>query len=186
MKKPPANAAFVETVCLLLELHVLFRDGRDESPEADLIRDAMDRHWYEMTEAEKKRLRQLSADLYTIGDRKVEVFHADPWSDLGRARAAGDWMNVLFLLQEHPELCSPAARAKLRGEAWSELGVPEAANLFFQDALAASATSASSPFDAASHSKPSAPVETPPRGSHPPFPPLAPAYDEEYDEVAYG
>jgi hypothetical protein len=138
MKQPPATAAFVESVRLLLELQTLFTGGLDESLEADAVRDAMDQPWYDMTDDEQGLLRQLSADLYTIGDRSFEARPSDDlWTALGRARAAGDWTTVLALLQEHPGLAPPAERARLRGEAWATLGVLEAAVLFMQDALCA-------------------------------------------------
>lgn len=65
----PKTAAFVESMRLLLELHRLFVEHRDESPEADALREAMDAPWYAMTEDEQQRIRQLSAELYDIGDR---------------------------------------------------------------------------------------------------------------------
>jgi hypothetical protein len=138
MKKPPATAAFIESVRLHLELHALFTGGLDESLEADAVRDAMDQPWYDMTDDEQGRIRQLSADLYTIGDRSVG---ADPGDDLraalGRARAAGDAETVLSLLQEHAGLAPPAERSRLRGEAWTALGVPQAASMFIEDAIRA-------------------------------------------------
>lgn len=137
------TAAFVESVRLLLELHELFARDLDESPEADAVRDAMDRPWYDMTDDEQGRIRQLSADLYTIGDRSVETRPDDElWTALGRAHAARGWTTVLVLLQEHPGFAPPAERARLRGQAWAALGVPEAAVLFLEDAVRATSPAA--------------------------------------------
>lgn len=45
------------------ELHRLEADGRDESPDADAIRDALDGPWRALTDGERERLRDLSASL---------------------------------------------------------------------------------------------------------------------------
>jgi hypothetical protein len=140
MKEPPVpTASFVESVRLLLALHELFLRGQDQSSEANALRNSMEQPWYGMTDAEQSLVEQLSADLYTIGDRSVEARPGDDlWAALGPACAAGEWVGVLVLLQEHPGLCIPAERARLRGKAWLALGVPNAAVLFIEDALRAS------------------------------------------------
>jgi hypothetical protein len=168
MKNPPApTAAFVKSVRLLLALHEFFVRAQAQSPEANAIRDSMEQPWYGMSDHEQHLVEQLSADLYTIGDRSVEARPGDDlWTVLGRACAAGEWMKVLVLLQEHPGLSSPAERAHLRGEAWLALGVPEAAILFIEDALRASTPPAPSPRRAASG------PETPRGGPRPRFPRL--------------
>jgi len=135
MSTPQSTTAFAESVRLLLELHRLYEGGNEESPEADVIRDAMDSPWYEMTEDEQRRIRQLSADLYTIGER-----HLDPpppaavTASFERARAGADWMGLLSLLQEHPGLADPKQRSYLRSTAWAALSAPMAAVLFLADA----------------------------------------------------
>jgi hypothetical protein len=49
-------------------LHQLAIEGRDESPEADAIRDATDAPWVALSEAERERLRRFSENLhFTIG-----------------------------------------------------------------------------------------------------------------------
>jgi hypothetical protein len=52
----------------LRELHQLRTSGREDSPEADAVRDATDTVWEGLTEEEKKRLSELSEDLYSISD----------------------------------------------------------------------------------------------------------------------
>lgn len=142
--------AFIESVRLLLGLHELFVRGQDQGPEASTIRDAMERPWYDMTDDEQRHVEQLSADLYTIGERIVEPRpQAERCASFERAIADHDWDAVLVLLQEHPGLASPAERARLRGEAWRALGVPEAARAFFEDANLALRASASPPHNAA-------------------------------------
>jgi hypothetical protein len=153
------TAAFVESTHLLMALHRLFLEQKDESSEADELRDTMEAPWYAMTEEEQRRIRQLSADLYTIGDRTLAAPPPgpEPSAALGRALDAGDWDAVLALLQEHPGLAPPAERAHLRAMAWAGLAVPIAAVAFHEDALRASALAAPAPVVSPSHttSKPS-------------------------------
>jgi hypothetical protein len=168
-----------------LALHEFFVRAQDQSPEANAIRDSMEQPWYGMSDHEQHLVEQLPADLYTIGDRSVEARPGDDlWTELERARAAGEWMKVLMLLQEHPGLSPPAERARLRGAAWLALGVLEAAVLFIEDALRASTPPALShrtprtpraprtPGRAVSGSEPEAPAETPHGGPRPQFPRL--------------
>jgi hypothetical protein len=56
----------------LRALHLLAIEGRDESPEADAIRDATDAPWVALSEAEREQLRQFSEDL----DSAIGVNHA--------------------------------------------------------------------------------------------------------------
>lgn len=138
--------AFVESVRLLLDLHELFVRGRGQGPDASTLREAMETPWYDMTDEEQGRVEQLSADLYTLGERIVEPRpQAEMCVALERAVAAHDWETALVLLQDHPGLAVPAERARLRGEAWRALGVPEAAAAFFEDANLASRVAAPSP-----------------------------------------
>jgi len=165
MRCPPPSADFAESIRLLLALHELFVRGQDASSEADAIRDAMDQPWYGMSDTEQHLVEQLSADLYTIGDRSIAARPCgDRWTAFGRARAAGEWMEALVLLQEHPGLAPPVQRALLRAEAWRSLGVVDASILFLNDALLA----AEDPRPASTPSLPSR--ETPREG--PRFPRL--------------
>src|SRR5450631_2468452 len=58
----------LESSRLLRELHALFVQGKDESEEADAIREQMEEPWYAMTPQEQERMRGLSADLYTVAE----------------------------------------------------------------------------------------------------------------------
>lgn len=48
---------------LLYELHELICQGKDDGPEADVIRDLMDVPWRSMSETEKQKMRELAASL---------------------------------------------------------------------------------------------------------------------------
>lgn len=138
MNEQPMSTALSEYVSLLLQLHALIREDRDEPEQTDVIRDAMDGPWHALTEEEKSLVRRLSADLNNIGNRDVaEKRDTAVLEHIEAALKASDWMTLLDVLQQHALHISPAARARLRGDAWFALGVPGAACLFYQDALRA-------------------------------------------------
>jgi hypothetical protein len=62
------SPSFRASVLLLVQLHHEMATGDPDGEKADVIRDAMDLHWYQMSERERQLLRGLSADLYTIGE----------------------------------------------------------------------------------------------------------------------
>ena len=47
-------------------LHRLIAEGKDDSPEADAIRDASDAPWEALSETERDRARWVAEDLYSI------------------------------------------------------------------------------------------------------------------------
>ncbi|MBI3821472.1 MAG: hypothetical protein HY289_02205 [Planctomycetes bacterium] len=65
--KPP-NPAFMRSARLLLDLHRLFVQAMENSPEADSIRDQMDEPWYAMTTDEQERVGGFSEDLYAVAE----------------------------------------------------------------------------------------------------------------------
>ena len=58
----------------LRELHQLRPAGREDSAEADAVRDATDTAWEGLTKVEKKRLSGLSEDLYSVSDPERPTF----------------------------------------------------------------------------------------------------------------
>ena len=58
------RTALHEYARLLAQLHALMAQGKDESAEADSIREQMERPWQQMTKQEQEWMRGLSADLY--------------------------------------------------------------------------------------------------------------------------
>jgi hypothetical protein len=56
----------------LFEMYRLAKEGKFDSPEADAIRDAMDEPWELLTEAERQRAGELSAELNAIIDAPAE------------------------------------------------------------------------------------------------------------------
>jgi hypothetical protein len=62
------SQAVLESARLLRELHLLFLQGKDQSKEADAIRDDMETPWYAMTPADQERIGGLSEDLYALAE----------------------------------------------------------------------------------------------------------------------
>jgi tetratricopeptide (TPR) repeat protein len=122
------------------ELHRLMVESRDESPEADVVRDTIDGPWEALSEAERKRVSGLSEDLYSISDPPDQGPQAmNPQAqarlnDAVEARARGDWDRALELLRRWGRHVSLALVSYLRGAIWLEAGDPEAAVLFYEHA----------------------------------------------------
>ena len=140
------TSAFSESVGLMLKLHRLFLRGQDEEPEGEALRDAMEPHWYAMTEDEQRLVRKLSGHLYCVGDR---ITAAPPAFEVrqafAQARRDERWVEVLDLLRDHPGLAAPRDRLLLRAQAWAGLGVREAADEFIRDAANAVPAESSAP-----------------------------------------
>jgi tetratricopeptide (TPR) repeat protein len=123
------------------ELHRLAIEGRDESPEADAIRDATDGPWEALSEAERKRLIGLSEDLYSISEPSAEgpqVMNPQAQARLivaVEARTRGEWDRALELLRRWGKHVSPALVSYLRGSIWWDAGDPSTAVLFYKHAV---------------------------------------------------
>lgn len=128
--------AFAESVRLLRDLHFLTIAGKDESPEADAIRDAMEMPWWRLSALEQERVSGLSGDLYTLGevDRSTTPTSSGGHQLLDSAVQAGDWDRALAILRENEDQITSSQAAALRGIAWDRLGHPEVAVLFFEEA----------------------------------------------------
>src|SRR2546423_1356575 len=55
----------------LVELHRLIKDGKDDSPEAESVRDALDTPLKALNRTEKERAQLLSEDLYSVSEPSV-------------------------------------------------------------------------------------------------------------------
>src|SRR5438034_6784149 len=60
------------------ELHQLLAAGKDDSPEAEAIRDATDGPWEALSEVERNRVRNLSEDLYSLVEPPPAVQPMNP------------------------------------------------------------------------------------------------------------
>jgi tetratricopeptide (TPR) repeat protein len=131
--------AYLQSIRGLLRLHSMSENGRDDSPEAAAIRDALERPWYELSEAEKKRLTGLSEDLYSLGDPKSDPLPMNPQAqrklvEALDARQSGDWDGALELLRHWGKYIDRAMLAWLRGTVWNAAGDSETAMPFYEHA----------------------------------------------------
>ena len=65
---PFGNASFTRVAKGLVALHRLIKDGKDDSPEAESVRDALDAPLKALSRVEKDRAQWLSEDLYSISE----------------------------------------------------------------------------------------------------------------------
>ena len=97
--------------------------------------------WHELDEKPRQRLWGLSADLATLRDQETWV--DDDWprlteQELARQQSAAfqrrDWDGFLESLRRPPRFLARPMVDYLRGRAWMEMGHPEVATLFFDNA----------------------------------------------------
>jgi hypothetical protein len=130
---------YVESIRGLLQLHHLATIGKDDSPEADAIRNTLERPWAELTDTEKKRITGLSEDLYSISapNRDPDPLNAEAERELNEfadACQSADWDKALELLRRCDHYL-PLADASYRREfVWQEAGDRDTAAVFFEHA----------------------------------------------------
>jgi tetratricopeptide (TPR) repeat protein len=130
------NPAYLAMVRGTRELHQLLAAGKDDSPEADAIRDATDGPWQALSEAERDRVRKLSEDLYSLVEPPPTAQPTNPQAqakllEAFEARKRGEWDRALDLLRRWRAYIDPALVSYLRGSTWLEAGDPETAALFY-------------------------------------------------------
>jgi tetratricopeptide (TPR) repeat protein len=127
---------FGEYVKLLVQLADLMRRGLGDDDEAELVRDRMDDHWYQLDPAQVKLLRGLSADLYSIGvDRQVQGLLGPSERDTFQEMIDGEeWDAVLEFLRRNEEAMPADEVACLRGIAWGNMSQQEPSIEFFDEA----------------------------------------------------
>lgn len=139
----PMTTAYEEVAQGIRELHRLMIAGRDESPEADAVRDAVDGPWQSLSEAERDRARALSEDLYSVTDSPAGAKSRTGdlasqthlyLSKILEARQRGDLDGALSLLRQSGGYLPPALVSYVRGLLWREAGDEESARLFFDHA----------------------------------------------------
>jgi tetratricopeptide (TPR) repeat protein len=121
------------------ELHQLCVAGKEDSPEADAIRDATDGPWEALSEVERERVGNLSEDLYSLVEPPPAIQPMNPQAQAKlneaiEARQRGEWDRALDLLRRWRAYIDPALVSYLRGSIWLEAGDPATAALFFEHA----------------------------------------------------
>ncbi|MGH7139047.1 MAG: hypothetical protein ACREHD_25150 [Pirellulales bacterium] len=129
--------AFFESLGLLKRLHLLSLAENDQGDEADVIREAMERLWWRLSDVERDRLDGLSADLYSIGENRPAPARVgdDVTKSFEAAISSGKWDDALEVLRQHEAALPPSDVAALRGVAWGSLGHHNIAALFFAEAV---------------------------------------------------
>ena len=133
------NPSFLAMARGVRELHLLMAEGKDDSPEAEALRDATDAPWESLSEIERRRVRNLSEDLYSLHEPVSPVLPTNPQAqpklgDAVEARKQGDWDRALDLLRRWGSYVDPALVSYLRGAIWLEAGDPATAALFYEHA----------------------------------------------------
>ena len=134
----PSYAAMVRGT---RELHQFLAAGRDDSPEADALRDATDGPWtVPLSEVERNRIRHLSEDLYSLIEppptaQPLDTQAQAKLTEIFVARQRGEWDRALDLLRRWRAHFDPAWSAICEGSIWLEVGDPETAVLFFGHCL---------------------------------------------------
>jgi tetratricopeptide (TPR) repeat protein len=143
MTMPPKpltmNPSYLAMVRGTRELHQLLAAGKDDSPEADAIRDATDGPWRALSEVERKRVQNLSEDLYSLVESPPAAQPMNPQaqaklSEAFEAQKRGEWDRALDLLRRWRTYIDPALMSFRRGSIWLEAGDPATAALFFEHA----------------------------------------------------
>jgi tetratricopeptide (TPR) repeat protein len=130
---------------LLRQVHSLIREGRGDTPEAELLADQMDVPWLAMTDEEQARMRGLSIDLYALaepGSRQVAMSAEElrKWQEQAAVVrdalfTAGDVDAALAFLRRPFPLSIPRwAILFLQARYWERLGDLETALVFMQEA----------------------------------------------------
>lgn len=133
-----AVAAYMRSI---IRLHELDLQGRDDSPEADEVRDSADWAWPILKRADIERLRWFSQDLFMLGKGEpgeataTVPITAELQNEYGGAKSRSDWVAVLHVLRKLPANYPHASRAFIFGLAWMQVLGPEAALPFLQDAV---------------------------------------------------
>lgn len=134
MAKPQfiENPHFREYEDLLIQLHQLFREGKEDSAEAEALRERMEVAGSWLSPMEADRLGGLSGDLYMLAnDETYEEVEGSEQAlklaeELQSALERRQWDRVLALLRKRPSSAAPARVAELRAIAYHQLGHPAA------------------------------------------------------------
>jgi tetratricopeptide (TPR) repeat protein len=122
----------------LVELHRLGKDGKDDSPEAESVRDALDAPLNALNRTEEERAQWLSEDLYSVSEppaattqKQMNPQAQQQLNEAVEARQSREWDRALALLRQWREYISPALLSYLRGSIWLEAGNPDVAAMFY-------------------------------------------------------
>jgi tetratricopeptide (TPR) repeat protein len=134
------NPNYLAVVRGVRELHQLSVAGKEDSSDADAIRDVTDHPWEALSEVERNRVRNLSEDLYALVEPPPAARPMNPQAqakltEIVEARQRGEWDRALDLVRRWRACIDPAFVSYLRGTIWLEAGDPGTAALFYEHAV---------------------------------------------------
>lgn len=122
----------------LVDLHRLDRAGKDDSPEAESIRDALDAPLDALSQAERERAQWLSEDLYSVSDppgnttqKEMNPQAQQKFEEAVEARNKLEWDKALKLLRGLRECIPPTQLSGMRGSIWRAIGNFDVAAAFY-------------------------------------------------------
>jgi hypothetical protein len=134
------NPDFLQYVRLLSELHQLIREGTDETPEGEALRDRMDDPGSRLSSDEIVSVNAISADFYSLAASstgpvlpQTDEVEADLRSALD-SRDRREFSRALDLLRKRAAHINPAVLSYVRGSIWGKAGEDEIAFQFFRRA----------------------------------------------------
>jgi tetratricopeptide (TPR) repeat protein len=140
---PPFGSSSFRLVAKgLVELHRLITADKNDSPEAEAVRDALDAPLKALNPTEKARAQWLSEDLYSassepnagIVQKQMTPQAQRQLNEALQARQNREWDKALELLRQWEEYVLPAQLSYLRGSVWFEAGSFTVAAAFYQHA----------------------------------------------------
>src|SRR5208283_1166085 len=113
---PPSGSPSFKLVAKgLVALHRLIKDGKDDSLEAESLRDALDAPLKVLNRTEKERAQWLSEDLYSVSEppaattqKEMNPQAQQQLNEAFEARQSREWDQALALLRRWRECISPA------------------------------------------------------------------------------
>ncbi len=137
----PQSPAYQEVVRGLLRMHQYTINGKDETDDADALREAMGEPWGLLSVVERERAAGLSKDLYTVSDpppaRPPEPMNPQAQGKLDEAyeaRERGEWDRALELLRRWGKFMPAPLLSYLRATIWEGAGDRPVAVVFFEHA----------------------------------------------------
>jgi hypothetical protein len=122
----------------LIALHRLIKEGKDDSSEAESVRDALDAPLKALNATEREQAQLLSEDLYSISEppagtalKEMNPQVQQQLNEALEARQSREWDRALALLRQWREYISPALLSYLRGSIWLEAGNADVAAAFY-------------------------------------------------------
>ena len=141
---PPVSFAvspnYVKVAACTRELHRLGREGKNDSGEADVVRDEIDLVWHQLTDLERDRLEGLSVDLQSFKYPRQPLASVDPQAMQEVLEAVvlshgGRPDEALAAIREHDDDVPLGSLSYARAVCWYNLGDRESAMVFVDNAV---------------------------------------------------